>query len=100
MTLGRMVMRPALALVAAATIGLATVPAVSAAELLRIGNAGRESFSFTPANIGQATGIFAKHGLDLLIAGFGGDAKLQQAMAADAVDIGLGSGPGMAFIAK
>ena len=59
-----------------------------------------ESFSFTPANIGQATGIFAKHGLDLEIAGFGGDAKLQQAMAADAVDIGLGSGPGLAFIVK
>jgi NitT/TauT family transport system substrate-binding protein len=82
-----------------AAIGLSASVA-SANELLRVGNAGRESFSFTPANIGQATGIFAKHGLDLEIAGFGGDAKLQQAMAADAVDIGLGSGPGMAFIAK
>ena len=71
-----------------------------AAELVRVGNAGRESFSFTPANIGKETGIFAKHGLDLDIAGFGGDAKLQQAMAANAVDIGLGSGPGLAFIAK
>jgi ABC-type nitrate/sulfonate/bicarbonate transport system substrate-binding protein len=71
-----------------------------AAELIRVGNAGRESFSFTPANIGQEIGIFAKHGLDIEISGFGGDAKLQQAMAADAVDIGLGSGPGMAFIAK
>jgi len=70
------------------------------AVFLRIGNAGRESFSFTPANIGQEVGIYAKHGLNLEIAGFGGDAKLQQAMAADAVDIGLGSGPGMAFIAK
>ncbi|HKM88663.1 MAG TPA: ABC transporter substrate-binding protein [Xanthobacteraceae bacterium] len=71
-----------------------------AAELIRVGNAGRESFSFTPANIGQEIGIFAKHGLAIEISGFGGDAKLQQAMAADAVDIGLGSGPGMAFIAK
>jgi ABC-type nitrate/sulfonate/bicarbonate transport system substrate-binding protein len=71
-----------------------------AAELIRVGNAGRESFSFTPANIGTEVGIFAKHNLDLEIAGFGGDAKLQQAMAANAVDIGLGSGPGLAFIAK
>jgi NitT/TauT family transport system substrate-binding protein len=94
-----MVMRSLLAFIAAAAIGL-TASVASANELLRVGNAGRESFSFTPANIGQATGIFAKHGLDLEIAGFGGDAKLQQAMAADAVDIGLGSGPGMAFIAK
>ena len=93
-------MRPALTLAAAAAIGLAMVSAVSAADLIRVGNAGRESFSFTPANIGKETGIFAKHGLDLEIAGFGGDAKLQQAMAADAVDIGLGSGPGMAFIVK
>ncbi len=93
-------MRLALSLIAAgAFVTAATCPA-PAAELLRVGNAGRESFSFTPANIGQEAGIFAKHGLSLEIAGFGGDAKLQQAMAADAVDIGLGSGPGMAFIAK
>jgi NitT/TauT family transport system substrate-binding protein len=86
-------------IVAGAFAGALTTPA-PAAELLRVGNAGRESFSFTPANIGQEAGIFAKHGLNLEIAGFGGDAKLQQAMAADAVDIGLGSGPGMAFVAK
>ena len=79
---------------------LAMASVASANDLIRVGNAGRESFSFTPANIGKDVGIFAKHGLDLDIAGFGGDAKLQQAMAADAVDIGLGSGPGMAFIAK
>jgi ABC-type nitrate/sulfonate/bicarbonate transport system substrate-binding protein len=93
-------MRSALTIVATAAIGLAMASAVCAAELIHVGNAGRESFSFTPANIGKETGIFAKHGLDLDIAGFGGDAKLQQAMAANAVDIGLGSGPGLAFIAK
>jgi ABC-type nitrate/sulfonate/bicarbonate transport system substrate-binding protein len=101
-------MRAAVKIVASAAIGLAMGPlmglltqsTVSAAELIRVGNAGRESFSFTPANIGQQVGIFAKNGLDLEIAGFGGDAKLQQAMAAGAVDVGLGSGPGMAFIAK
>jgi NitT/TauT family transport system substrate-binding protein len=93
-------MRSALTIVAAAAIGVAMTSAVCAAEFIHIGNAGRESFSFTPANIGQETGIFAKHGLDLDIAGFGGDAKLQQAMAAGAIDVGLGSGPGLAFIVK
>jgi NitT/TauT family transport system substrate-binding protein len=93
-------MRSALTIVASAAIGLVMASAVSAAELVRIGNAGRESFSFTPANVGTEVGIFAKHGLDIEISGFGGDAKLQQAMAAGAVDVGLGSGPGMAFIAK
>ena len=31
---------------------------------------------------------------------FAGDAKMQQAMAADSIDIGIGSGPAMAFIVK
>jgi ABC-type nitrate/sulfonate/bicarbonate transport system substrate-binding protein len=70
------------------------------AETLRIGKAGAEAFSFVPADVGQKAGIFKKHGLDLTISAFGGDAKVQQAMAADGIDIGLGSGPGMAFIAK
>ena len=34
------------------------------------------------------------------ISSFGGDARVQQAMAADGIDIGLGSGPGLAFIVK
>jgi ABC-type nitrate/sulfonate/bicarbonate transport system substrate-binding protein len=93
-------MRPALTLAVAAAVGLAMASAACAADLIRVGNAGRESFSFTPANIGKETGIFAEHGLDLEIAGFGGDAKLQQAMAADAVDIGLGSGPAWPSLSK
>jgi ABC-type nitrate/sulfonate/bicarbonate transport system substrate-binding protein len=70
------------------------------AENLRVGKSGAQAFSFVPADIGQAVGIFKKHGLDLTISAFGGDAKLQQAMAADGIDIGLGGGPGMAFVAK
>jgi len=70
------------------------------AETLRIGKAGAEAFSFVPAEVGQAVGIYKKHGLDLTISAFGGDAKLQQAMAADGIDIGLGGGPGLAFVVK
>ncbi len=71
-----------------------------ALDLLRVGNVGAVAFSFVPTNVGKETGIFAKNGLDIAITGFAGDAKLQQAMAANAVDVGLGSGPGMAFIVK
>jgi ABC-type nitrate/sulfonate/bicarbonate transport system substrate-binding protein len=74
--------------------------APAGAETLRIGKAGREAFSFAPADIGERTGIFKKHGLDLVIASFGGDARIQQAMTADGIDIALGSGPGLAFIVK
>jgi NitT/TauT family transport system substrate-binding protein len=72
----------------------------SAADLVRVGNVGAVAFSFVPTNVGKEAGIFAKNGLDIQITGFAGDAKLQQAMAANAVDVGLGSGPGMAFILK
>jgi NitT/TauT family transport system substrate-binding protein len=72
----------------------------AAAELLRVGKAGAEAFSFVPVDIGARTGIFAKHGLDVSISAFGGDARIQQAMAADGIDIALGSGPGLAFIVK
>jgi NitT/TauT family transport system substrate-binding protein len=78
----------------------ALVAGPAAAETLRIGKAGREAFSFVPADIGERTGIFKKNGLDLVIASFGGDARIQQAMAADGIDIALGSGPGLAFIVK
>jgi NitT/TauT family transport system substrate-binding protein len=78
---------------------LASAPAWSA-EMLRVGKAGREAFSFVPSDIGVRTGIFKKRGLDLEISSFGGDARVQQAMTADGIDIGLGSGPGLAFLGK
>lgn len=70
------------------------------ADTLRVGKAGRTAFSFVPVDVGSQTGIFKKNGLELQVSSFGGDAKVQQAMAADSIDIGLGSGPGLAFIAK
>jgi ABC-type nitrate/sulfonate/bicarbonate transport system substrate-binding protein len=83
------------------TLLAALIAATSAsAETLRVGKAGREAFSFVPLDVGVRTGIFRQHGLDIEIANFGGDAKLQQAMAADSIDIALGSGPGLAFIVK
>jgi NitT/TauT family transport system substrate-binding protein len=70
------------------------------ADTLRVGKAGREAFSFVPADIGARTGIFKKNGVEIEISSFGGDARIQQAMAADGIDVALGSGPGLAFIVK
>ena len=86
--------------VLASVVGLLGATTIGWGETLRVGKAGREAFSFVPADIGVRTGIFKKHGLDLEISSFGGDARIQQAMAADGIDIGLGSGPGLAFIVK
>src|SRR5262249_22642245 len=74
--------------------------ALVAQDRLRIGKAGREAFSFVPADIGDQLGIFKKHGLAVEISSFAGEARLQQAMAADGIDISLASGVGMAFIVK
>ena len=85
----------------ALTLAGALVAASSAtAETLRVGKAGRDAFSFVPTDIGAQTGLFNKHGLDVTISSFGGDARVQQAMTADGIDIGLGSGPGLAFVVK
>jgi NitT/TauT family transport system substrate-binding protein len=70
------------------------------AETLRVGKAGRDAFSFVPVDIGAQTGLFKKHDIDVTISSFGGDARVQQAMTADGIDIGLGSGPGLAFVVK
>jgi NitT/TauT family transport system substrate-binding protein len=83
------------------TLAGALVAASSAtAETLRVGKAGRDAFSFVPTDIGAQTGLFKKHGIDVTISSFGGDARVQQAMTADGIDIGLGSGPGLAFVVK
>jgi len=88
-----------LGLAGLAAIAIA-LPASAGADALRVGKAGRTAFSFVPVEVGSQTGIFKNNGLDLEASSFGGDAKVQQAMAADSIDIGLGSGPGLAFIVK
>ena len=82
------------------SLAVLIVAPAGAAEKLRVGKAVAFAWTFTPLDVGIQTGIFAKHGLDVEASAAAGDAKLQQAMAADSVDIGIGSGPGMAFMAK
>jgi ABC-type nitrate/sulfonate/bicarbonate transport system substrate-binding protein len=88
------------ALVVAAAVSVLFASMAKAEEPLRVGKGFPSLFQFTPLDIGIAEGIFKKHGLDVVASAFTGDAKLQQAFAAGAIDIGIGSGPGMAFIAK
>jgi ABC-type nitrate/sulfonate/bicarbonate transport system substrate-binding protein len=87
----------AIALVVTTLAGLVSA---SAAETLRVGKAVPEAFSFVPLDIGIRKGIFAKYGVEIEQSAFAGDARMQQAMASDSLDIALGSGPAMAFIVK
>src|SRR5262245_50713672 len=81
-------------------ITAAATTTASAADLIRVGKASATTFAFAPIEIGKEKGIWAKHNLDIESTGFGGDARLQQAMVADSIDFALGSGPGMGFLAK
>jgi NitT/TauT family transport system substrate-binding protein len=76
------------------------VPATSHADdALRVGKA-FAGFTLSPVNIGVERGIFRKHGLDVTVTDFGGDAKLVQAITAGDIDIGVGGGTDMAFTVK
>ena len=83
-----------------AAIALIGAGAARANEQIHVGKAQGTAWTFLPVDIGIAQGFFAKLGLDIDSADLGGDAKVQQALASGSIDIGLGSGPGLAFVAK
>jgi NitT/TauT family transport system substrate-binding protein len=89
----------AAAVAALALLGAGFGPA-RANETLRVGKAQAEPIDFTPPEVGMAKGFFQRHGVDLEIVVFAGAAKQQQALVADAVDLGLGGGPEMSTVAK
>jgi ABC-type nitrate/sulfonate/bicarbonate transport system substrate-binding protein len=95
----RRMFRAALTCAAALWLAASFAPA-QAAEKLRVAKVVPFAWSFTPLDIGIAAGIFAKHGLDIEESASAGDAKLQQLLTSGSIDVGIGSGPGMAFIVK
>ena len=94
-SLARVVLR----FVIAAFLGVAATMA-RAQDTLRVGRAIANSWSFVPLDVGMAAGIFARHGLAIESVSFTGSARLQQGMAANSIDVGLGSGPELAMVAK
>jgi NitT/TauT family transport system substrate-binding protein len=84
-----------------AALLLSAAPSVgAAAELLRVGKSVPEAFSFVPLDVGMRVGLFRKYGVEIEASSLSGGAKLQQALAADSIDMGLGSGPEMSAIQK
>ena len=78
-------------------IGLA---APARAETLRVGKSASTVFSYTLLDVGMQQGIFAKHGLQIDAAGFGGGPRLMQALVAGSEDIGISTGPDIVLEAK
>ena len=94
-------MRSAFLTLLAASLTIAIMPRqADAADLVKVGTAIPGSFSFMPLNIGQEVGIFQNDGIDVQIIGFSGGTKMHQALAANTLDVGFGSGPQMILTAK
>ena len=81
-------------------VGVVGVPPAQAQTKVRIGRPQVGTFQFVPLHVGGEAGIFKKHGIDLEVISFGGGPRVQQALAAESIDIGIGSGPELAFVAK
>src|SRR6202050_2775464 len=73
-----------------AVVALIDAGAARANEQIHVGKAQGTAWTFLPVDIGIEQGFFAKQGLDIDSADLGGDAKVQQALAAGSIDIGLG----------
>jgi ABC-type nitrate/sulfonate/bicarbonate transport system substrate-binding protein len=71
-----------------------------ALDKIRFGKSVPNSFAFSTADIGIDAKIWQQENIDLAISAFRGDAQMQQALTAGAVDVSVGSGPGLGFRAK
>ena len=74
--------------------------APQAAEKLRVGTPEPTAFVFSPINVAIETGILKKHGLEAERFDFAGGAKLHQAMVAGSLDIIIGTGSDILFLAQ
>ncbi len=79
---------------------LLLVSHAAAAENLRVARAEATTFAFALLDLGMAEGIFARHGLEIESFDLAGAAKAHQALVAGSVDVELGSGLELLFIAK
>jgi NitT/TauT family transport system substrate-binding protein len=71
-----------------------------ALDQVRFGKAVPNSFAFGAADVGIQAKIFEQEGIELQVLSFQGDARIQQALTADGLDVAVGSGPGLGFRAK
>jgi NitT/TauT family transport system substrate-binding protein len=91
-----------LALAASPLLNLSPGARANAADLplIRVAKAQAIGIGFMPIDVGQSVGIWQKLGVALEVSALRGDGQVQQALTAGDADMGLGSGPGLGFVAK
>ena len=97
--MSRFMKRSSMAIALIGALVLASAPAL-AQDKLRIGKSVPNSWAFAATDVGVQAGIFKQEGIELAISSFRGDAQMQAGLTAGAVDVALGSGPGLGFRAK
>jgi ABC-type nitrate/sulfonate/bicarbonate transport system substrate-binding protein len=88
---------------AAALAAAGSAPALAQSvqpDSLRVGKAVFSSFPFAALDVGADAGIWKSFNLDVGGIAFKGDAQVQEGLTAGSIDIGLGSGPAMAYRSK
>ena len=85
---------------AALIIAAAGSDTAQAADHLRVAKGASRAFSFMILDVGLESGIFKQQGLDIEASSIDGAARLHQAMVAGSIDIALGAGTDIGFIAK
>jgi NitT/TauT family transport system substrate-binding protein len=84
-----------------ATAIVCTLAHPSLAQMkVRVGQPQAGTFQFVPLQVASEAGVFKRHGIDVDVVSFGGGPRVQQALAAGSIDVGIGSGPELAFVAK
>src|SRR6185312_3015804 len=78
----------------------ASASAASAETTLNVGKAQANADSIITVDVGVDHGIFQKHGLDLKVVNFSGGSRIVQALTAGSLDIAIGAGTQMSFVAK
>jgi NitT/TauT family transport system substrate-binding protein len=84
---------------AALVVSFAITPA-RAADKLRVGTPEAAGFNFAMLDAGVELGLFKKYDLDIERIDLGGGAKLHQAMTGGALDMAIGGGTDLQFVAK
>jgi NitT/TauT family transport system substrate-binding protein len=90
----------ALCLAVLCTVELGCCTEAKAGDHLRVAKPAAIGFGFSLLEVGISAGIYKKYDLDIESIILEGSAKQQQAMAAGAIDVDLGAGTDLAFIAK
>ena len=91
---------PIRAILVFAALGFCSLLPSAAAEKLRVGKAVTGAFTFTPLDVGIEAGIFKRHGIEVEKPLSAAAPSCSRGSPRTVIDIGIGSGPELAFVAK